>query len=122
MDNLLVYNPDKVAGTALCNLLRLRNLSPIYYGDWETVVAKVRFLSLGVLLIDCGSLAEIFMFLQDLIPIVNTSEVTIILLTPLSHNEKEIQNLEHQGYFVFEKPVILNDLIMAINKTLSGST
>lgn len=118
MGNLLVYNPDKVAGTALCNLLRLRGLVPTYYGDWEAVVAKVRFLSLGVLLIDCGSLAEIFMLLQDLIPIVKEAGVTIILLTPLSHHEKEIQNLENQGYVVMEKPVIVHELVAAINKAI----
>lgn len=116
MSNLFVYNPDKVSGIALCTLLKLKGQPSIYYEDWEAIVAKIRFISSGVLIIDCGSLPDIFMLLQDLIPIIHTSDIMIILLTPFSNHEQEIQNLRQQGYFLLEKPVILNELIGLIKK------
>ncbi len=116
MDNLLVYNPDKVAGTALCSLLKFRKLNPIYSDNLEEIIQKIRFINSGVLIIDGSSLSSILTAISDIQPFITSFEISIILLTPLSQNEKETQNLIQQGYLILEKPIKLQELVALIKK------
>jgi len=111
---LFVYNPDQVAGLALCNLLRLRKWEPIYYANAEQLAEKLRFATSGILILDCASFSILSNILKDLKLLVGT--VPVILLTPFAQNEKEIQRLQQQGYHVLEKPVVLDELVKMIQQ------
>ena len=123
MSSLVCYNPDQVAGKALCRLLKKRDLKPIYQDNWEEIIEDVRFGTPGVLVLDLGSLAEIAARVREVQDVIHVGDpIPIIMLTPFASDEVEMQPFHEFGYLILEKPVAIEKLVDAINRSVIGGT
>ncbi len=117
MTNLLIYNPDKSSGNALCTLLRRRDLKPIHHTKAEDILEKVRFGAASILVLDFSSLSSMSALTKDIEEILEFVEkIPVIILSPYSHEEAEMKMLQKQGYYIMEKPVSLEKLVSLIQK------
>lgn len=117
MGQLVIYAVDKIAGQALCSLLRRRNLNPKYLQTTDELFEYFRLSSPCVIIVDLSSMSEMDNQLQEILQM--TEDSPVILLTPYELNEKDIAPLQTKGYHMLEKPVVfarLIDLIRQLDK------
>lgn len=113
----MIYNPDKSSGNALCNLLRRRDLKPIHCTKAEDILQKIRFGAAAILVLDFSSLPSMSALTKDIEEILELVEkIPVIILSPYSHEESEMKLLQKQGYYIMEKPIVLEKLVALIHK------
>lgn len=120
MNELVIYTPDKRTGSALCNLLRRRDFQPIHYTNAEKILEKLRFGTSGVLVLDFSSLTSMAIITKDLEDVLELVEkMPVIILSPYSHDEKEMVSFKNRGYYILEKPVDVERLVALLQRLLS---
>ncbi len=118
MGELLVYARNDIAGKALCQLLRMRDLKPIALIGMEDLIEKIRFGLGDIVILDLPSIATMREDLNDLLNI--SSETSVIMLTPYGTEDKELEIFRREGYYFFPKPICINDLIALIGQLREG--
>ena len=115
MGQLLVYTPDKIAGTTLCRLLKHRCLQPFHHDNSEAVIDTIRFGQAGIVILDLSSVATVTTITKDIEDILTFAEgIPVIVLTPYAKNAREMEPFRRRGYYLLEKPISLDDLIKLI--------
>jgi len=113
----VIYNPDKSSGNALCTLLRRRDLKPVHYTKAEDILQKIRFGAVSILVLDFSSLSSMSALTKDIEEILEFVEkIPVIILSPYSYEESEVKMLQKQGYYIMEKPIVLEKLVSLIQK------
>ncbi len=119
MGDLVVYAPEKISGVALCELLKRRRFTPKYFQTPEELLGNIRFGLASIIILDLSSMPELTEELKEILKIGEEDEVPIIMLTPYALNEEELSPFHERGYYIMEKPISLDDLVLLIQKLAS---
>jgi DNA-binding NtrC family response regulator len=114
MGALLVYTPEKIAGVALCRLLKLRHVNAVYYETPEKALEQIRFGVVDIIILDFPSTSMKIQDMEDILTF--AEEIPVILLTPYSMDDKEVQHFQNRGYHIIEKPVCMDSLVDTLYK------
>ena len=117
MHPLFIYSAEQHSGSGLANLLQRRKFTTILFYDIESLLEKIRFDATGIIILDVPSLSNMNLVIQEIENIFHIPEdIPIILLTPYSHNEKEVEEFVAKGYCILEKPVSIETLILKVQE------
>ena len=115
MLELVVYAPEKIAGKALCQLLEKRNFQPKYLQKQEDLLDAIRYGLVNVVILDMSSPMDVSRDLEDIIG----DDLAVIIVTPYVLEEEELAYYKNHGFYMLEKPIILNDLTKLICQVFS---
>ena len=112
MGILAVYVPEKIAGQALCQLLKRRSLTPQYFQDTDALLEDVRFGLVDLIVLDLSAIPRVSKDLAAILAILH--DIPVIMVTPYATTEKETANFRDNGYHLLEKPIRLDEMVRLI--------
>jgi len=115
MQGLLIYSTENLSGSVLANLLQRKQYDTLLCCDMTELLEKIRYGTSSIIILDLSSLASMKIVIQEIESIIS-EKMQIILLTPYSNNEKELEEFVQKGYYILEKPVDFNVLLDLLAK------
>lgn len=115
MRGLLIYSTEFLSGSVLANLLQRKQYDTLLCCDMTELLERIRFGTSSIIILDLSSLSSMKMIIQEIESIIS-EKMPIILLTPYSNNEKELEEFIQKGYYIVEKPVNFSVLLAILEK------